>query len=270
MGHGDYVLVGTTDTDFEGDCDQVSANLADTAYLFDVIKESLPGIQLSESDVAYSFAGLRALVTSIGARRPSMVPREEMILESRSGLITIAGGKLTTHREIAERVVDRLMKLLGRRAGKSPTLTTPLPGARGLGSCVAELEGVPPRMKNILGLRYGSRTALIDRIIRERPELAGLVAFDAPAIAAEVVHAVRNECACHLSDFMVGRTSMVWRAPRAASNSAVAVAGLMGSELGWDRAREQDELDTFFSQNALRAVDGSLCRRRVASSRKSI
>ena len=131
MPHDRYVLVGTTDTDFTGDPASVRTEIGDVEYLLAVLAESLPGIKLTNADVATSFAGLRALVRE-EKEAPSSVPREEVILESLSGLITVAGGKFTTHRAIAQKLVDRVMKGLGRAAGVCPTLMTPFPGARAL------------------------------------------------------------------------------------------------------------------------------------------
>ncbi len=131
MPHDRYVLVGTTDTDFTGDPASVRTEIGDVEYLLAVLAESLPGIKLTNADVATSFAGLRALVRA-DKEAPSSVPREEVILESASGLITVAGGKFTTHREIAQKLVNLVMKRLRRPAGICPTLTTPFPGARAL------------------------------------------------------------------------------------------------------------------------------------------
>ncbi len=133
MPHDRYVLVGTTDTDFTGDPASVRTEIGDVEYLIAVLAESLPGIKLTNADVATSFAGLRALVREKDGASPSSVPREEVILESAAGLITVAGGKFTTHREIAQKLVDLVMKQLGRAAGICPTLTTPFPGARAAG-----------------------------------------------------------------------------------------------------------------------------------------
>ncbi len=130
MPHDRYVLVGTTDTDFSGDPANVAADRDDIEYLLGVLAESLPGIKLSSADVASSFAGLRALVTAgEGTESPSSVPREEVILESASGLITVAGGKLTTHREIAQKLVDRVMKALGQAARRVPDARDPDAGS---------------------------------------------------------------------------------------------------------------------------------------------
>ena len=83
-----------TDTDFSGDRRAVAPDQNDIKYLLKVLTEGLPKIKLSENDIASSFAGLRALVISGDEKSPSAVPREETIIESASGMLSVAGGKL--------------------------------------------------------------------------------------------------------------------------------------------------------------------------------
>jgi glycerol-3-phosphate dehydrogenase len=260
MPHDRYVLVGTTDTDFSGDPATVTTDRGDIEYLLGVMAESLPGIKLTIADVASSFAGLRALVTAgEGTEAPSKVPREEVILESASGLITVAGGKLTTHREIAQKLVDRVMTELGKPATRCPTLATPLPGARPLGKEKAapddtSLRGIGRDAAEILRARYGTRAAIVARIAAERPELAAPLSRGCPAIGAEVVHAIRNEMAHSLQDFLVRRTSLTWRYPIEADSAAPTVAKIMAAELGWDSSRAEQELASFKREQARRRV----------------
>ena len=265
MPHDRYVLVGTTDTDFSGDKAEVAADRGDIEYLLGVMAESLPGIKLTCADVASSFAGLRALVTAgEGSESPSQVPREEVILESSSGLITVAGGKLTTHREIAEKLIDRVMKELGRPAGKCPTLATALPGARPLGreegardaASIGRIgrDSIGYDASEILKARYGTRAPIVARTAAERPELATPLARGCPAIGAEVVHAVRNEMAHSIDDFLIRRTSLTWRYPLEAEAAAPAVARIMAAELGWDTSRTEQELSSFKHEQARRRV----------------
>ncbi len=245
--HDRYVLVGTTDTDFVGDRRAVAADPSDIGYLLKVLREGLPKIKLTEDDIASSFAGLRALVIGGDDKSPSAVTREETILESASGMLTVAGGKLTTHREIAEKVVDRLMRKLGRSIGASPTRTEPLPGAREVAENDSFYALFTGDLAKFLDARYGTRARLVARIAAERPELAAPLAPDCPAIGAEVIHAIRNEMAHCVADFLVRRTSFVWRYPIEAEAAAPAVARIMAAELEWDSAREEAELLGFVS-----------------------
>ena len=242
--HGNYILVGTTDTNFEGSCEDVCANLEDTEYLLHIINQSVPDARLSQRHIAVCFAGLRTLRIS-HQLQPSSATREELIVVSRSGLITVAGGKLTMHREIASRVVDHVMKILGRSYERSPTLAEPLPGARGGPQTSGLMSELPPELHQALIARYGSRAEFVARIAAERVELAQPLALDSPAIRAEVIHAVRNEFARTLADFIARRTAMTWRAPAAVLASALQVARLMAQELGWDTERECRELHSF-------------------------
>jgi glycerol-3-phosphate dehydrogenase len=242
-----YVLVGTTDTDFSGDRRMVAADPSDIKYLLKVLGDSLPHITLHERDIVSSFAGLRALVIDGDAKSPSDVSREETILESPSGLLSVAGGKLTTHRAIAEKVVDRVMKKLGRKAGRSPTRTEPLPGARPLEGGDRFNASMAADTLRFLKDRYGTRAALVERIAAERPELAEPLAPRCPAIGAEVVHAIRNEMAYTVADFLVRRTALVWRYPIEAEDAVPAVAHIMAAELGWDAERQDAEVSGFVS-----------------------
>lgn len=101
--------VGTTDTDYFGDINDVRTDLADVQYLLDGIKHIFPEIHLETSDVESSWAGLRPLIEEEG-KSASQLSRKDEIFESETGLISIAGGKLTGYRKMAERIVDRLVK----------------------------------------------------------------------------------------------------------------------------------------------------------------
>ncbi len=252
-----WVMIGTTDTDFNGDREDLHADDADIGYLLDIVNAAMPAADLSADDVAYSFAGLRALEMGEGGRSPSSVSREEIVLESASGLLSVAGGKLTTHRAIAQRIVDDVMQRMGRTASLCPTLATPLPGARGGLEITSEDSIVSGDVASMLASRYGTRAALVAAIVHDRPELAARIVPGAPAIRAEVIHAIRAELATSVSDFLVRRTSMVWRDPAAAIAAAPEVARLMGAELGWDNERIEGEIDEFFRTQALRITAAS-------------
>jgi glycerol-3-phosphate dehydrogenase len=246
--HGKEVLVGTTDTDFDGDRERVATEPEDLGYLLSVASASLPKAALTAADVVASFAGLRALAAAGDGRVPSSVSRDEVIVESGSGLISIAGGKLTTHREIAERIVDRVVSALGRESGRSPTRDTPLPGARAVeigdpGDAAHALAALSADLRAAMTARYGTRAIVPASLICESPELARPLAAGCPVAAAEVIYAMRYEMAVTVADFIRRRIALSWRHPRYASVATVAAARLMAAELGWDRAREQAEIE---------------------------
>lgn len=249
--HGEWILVGTTDTDYAGNPAEARPDSQDIDYLLGVINRSMPGLGLTTGDVVHSFAGLRALPAG-GLLRPSAVAREEIVVESPSGLLTVAGGKLTTHREIGEMIVDRCVNRLGLPARKSATRTAPLPGARHRGMLADGRSGEAPSNKlnaetrAMLVERYGTRAAMVETIAQERSDLAERLAPGVPAIRAEVIHAARNEMAMTVADFLIRRTAMTWRNPPAAGAAATEVARLLAIELGWDERRRAAVLAEFF------------------------
>lgn len=130
MPWGDYHLIGTTDTFYRGDPDDLAVTVEDRAYLLEAFNVFFPEQPLTHSDIISSFAGLRPLVAPAKDKEASDIDREHVVQVSDGGLITVLGGKFTTHRLIAENVVDVVMKRLGI---SSPCVTQNalLPGAAG-------------------------------------------------------------------------------------------------------------------------------------------
>ncbi|MDH3321707.1 MAG: glycerol-3-phosphate dehydrogenase/oxidase [Flavobacteriaceae bacterium] len=102
---GKITYVGTTDTNYQGDIDQIEVNLVDALYLISAVNHMFQDIDLNLDDVVSSWAGLRPLIQEEG-KSVSELSRKDEIFESDSGLISIAGGKLTGYRKMAERVTD--------------------------------------------------------------------------------------------------------------------------------------------------------------------
>jgi glycerol-3-phosphate dehydrogenase len=252
MPHQGWTLIGTTDTDYDGDPAQVRAEAEDVHYLIDLVNRAIPAARVERRDVDHSFAGLRVLPASDRGKAASAVAREEVVIESASGMISIGGGKLTSHRRIGEQIGSMIMTRLGRAAEPSPTRATPLPGARSLTNDMAKGVGQERTDGWIwrgrypwLEGRYGSRTAIVAAIVRERPQLAEALVTGTPAIGAEVIFAVRYEWARTVSDFLIRRTAMAWQNPPAAIASAGAVGRIMAAELGWDQGRMRAEVAEF-------------------------
>ncbi len=106
---GKVTYVGTTDTNYNNDKDNVRTDLADAIYLLSAVNNMFPKIHLEMKDIVSSWAGLRPLIHEEG-KSASELSRKDEIFTSDTGLISIAGGKLTGYRKMAERVVDRIAK----------------------------------------------------------------------------------------------------------------------------------------------------------------
>lgn len=106
---GRTTYLGTTDTNYNESKDEVIANHEDAVYLINAVNRTFPAANLSLKDVESSWAGLRPLIHEEG-KSASELSRKDEIFESESGLISIAGGKLTGYRKMAERIVDKVIK----------------------------------------------------------------------------------------------------------------------------------------------------------------
>ncbi|MGW9684366.1 glycerol-3-phosphate dehydrogenase/oxidase [Flagellimonas sp. 2504JD1-5] len=104
---GKVTYVGTTDTNYNSDKDDIQVDLADAIYLISAVNNMFPSINLEMDDIVSSWAGLRPLIHEEG-KSASELSRKDEIFTSDSGLVSIAGGKLTGYRKMAERVVNRI------------------------------------------------------------------------------------------------------------------------------------------------------------------
>lgn len=203
-----YQLVGTTDTDFEDDPDQVFADRDDVTYLQRGIRTALPHADVGTVHATY--AGVRNLVFEEG-KSESDVSRKHQILEH-DGLVSLVGGKITPYRQVCEEVVDRVAPRT-----RSDTMRAPLPGAPAdLGQLVHALEHraadlrLPPGVARTLATTYGTRAYdLLDRVAAD-PALGRVVCPHAPMLAAEIDHAVETEMARTAADVLLRRTRAGW------------------------------------------------------------
>jgi glycerol-3-phosphate dehydrogenase len=247
---GDFSYIGTTDTDADSSPDALRVTAADVTYLLRSANAAFPDARLTPSDVVSAWVGLRPLLRQDHAN-PSQVSREHRIDESPHGLITIAGGKLTTYRVMARDVVDRvaarLHELDGRPlAGRPATDQLPLPGGE-----AAELEvlveaararGAAEATARHLVASYGSEAAAVLNLVdRDRP-LGAPIVPGRPEIWAEITYAVEREMAVRVQDVLVRRLHLFYEVPDNGQSVVTKVAARMKQLLGWDDSQEAVEL----------------------------
>ena len=124
---GDRIILGTTDTDYEGDPGDARTTQPDVQYILDVVNGAFPSARLRPADVISTWAGVRPLIAAgeeEGA--PSDISRGHVIRMTDPGWFDVAGGKLTTYRRMAEQAVDKIGAFLGRQLPKSLTAGHPL------------------------------------------------------------------------------------------------------------------------------------------------
>ncbi len=185
------------------------------------------------SDVLSAFAGLRPLVQQSKEERTASISRDHELVISRSGLVTITGGKWTTYRKMGEDVVDQASRCAGMRVRPSMTRRLHIHGWHD----AAEREG-PLAV-------YGSDASRLRELIAERPEWSAPLHPDLPYQCGEVVWAVRYEMARTVEDVLARRTRALFLKARASMEAAAKAAGLMASELGQDASWEQRQVESF-------------------------
>ena len=240
-------LAGTTDTFYDDDPARVSADSDDVDYIIAAVNRAFPRADLTTADIISTYAGLRPLVAPEDELDESDISREDAIFESPAGLISLGGGKLTTHRHVAERIVELVAKRIGRRAGRCRTASVPLPGAAGVTS--GEVFDEPPvSHEEHLRCRYGAVAPEVAAFSREQPGLTEPLAADLPDIKVEVVHAVEREMAVNLEDVLVRRLHVHLRSRHRGEAVASATAELIAERLGWDEARIEQEVARYLQR----------------------
>jgi glycerol-3-phosphate dehydrogenase len=242
---GDDSYVGTTDTDTREAPEGVAASPEDVIYLLRSINALFPNARLGVEDVRVTWAGLRPLLGD-DAEGPSSVSREHAVVEGPAGMLTIAGGKLTTYRVMATDAVDRVVQQLderGHAVRSRPAATDeePLPGGEtaefGPFHRAALELGLPADTAEHLVRHYGTETAGIVNLASSRRELQRRLHPRHPAIEAEVVHAARRELAQRVDDVLVRRIHLYYEAPDRGAAAARRTAELLAQELGWPQSR---------------------------------
>ena len=243
-------LIGTTDTDYEGPLEAPLATAEDVTYLLESVNRAFPDARLRPSDVVSLQAGLRPLVGA-GSGATTRASREDRIFETPSGLIAIAGGKLTTYRRMAQRVVDlavRRLREAGHRVAEIVCLTDRIPlgaFAPGPTRSMPDLDALPAETRDHLRRAYGDHAATIAAIARERPDLAERIVPGLPYVKAEVIYAARHEMAQTVADALARRAHVVQLDRGQGRSAAAEVARLMGQELDWDETRTSAEATRF-------------------------
>ncbi|WP_404316831.1 glycerol-3-phosphate dehydrogenase/oxidase [Bacillus lumedeiriae] len=227
--------VGTTDTAYKGDLTHPRMTVSDRDYIINTIKFIFPELKIQASDIESSWAGIRPLIHEVG-KSQSKISRKDEIWESASGLITIAGGKLTGYRKMAETIVDLIASQLQQDTGSTffpcKTKHMPISGGHVGGSkkfqtfmekkVTQGIElGLNKERAHSLVRKYGSNIDSIYDLIQNSGQEAE--AFDLPAdIYAQVLYSITDELVYTPVDFFVRRTGTLlfdiewvnkWKAP---------------------------------------------------------
>ena len=221
--HG-YVVLGTTDES----TDDISLEPRATEEEIDFILENAARYMDTDptrSDVLSVFAGLRPLVKQGDGENTAALSRDHTIVVSQTGLITIAGGKWTTYRRMAEDAIDHAETVAGFDKRDCRTHHLPIHG------CTDQKFDGPP----LINL-FGSDAEKILHLAQKQPELMEPLHPRLPYCKAEAVWAAREEMARSVEDVLARRTRSLLLDAQAAIEAAPLVGQLLAVELGHDKA----------------------------------
>jgi glycerol-3-phosphate dehydrogenase len=242
----DVALLGTTDA-FSDEIDEPTVTIEEVHYLLDAANEAFPRACLTTNDLRSVFAGVRPLAADPDEDAPpSHVSREHRLYEDPSGLVSVAGGKLTTYRGMGEAIVDRALQRLpaARRAALGPSRTADLPlraGVFDLASFEAELcrrFGIEPKQSAHLARCYGARA--VDLLEAASPEERRPIGASRNTLA-EIAWSFRSECPATLFDVLERRLGMAIFAMGQGLPELPLIASTAAKAAGWDDDRTRAE-----------------------------
>jgi len=225
-------VVGTTDVPVAEPALEPAPTSEEIDFIIETAGEYLYKAP-ARADVLSAFTGIRPLVRSSQGKNTAALSREHSIHISGSGLVTIAGGKWTTYRKMAEDCVDHAATLAALES--QPCLTRQLQ--------IHGYHASPEKFGRLA--RYGSDAPALADLLRTNGPLTEKLHPALPALAGEVLWAVRREAARTVDDFLARRTRCLLLNARAAMEAAPAVAALMAAELGRDQRWQQDQVNSF-------------------------
>ncbi|HWA32635.1 MAG TPA: FAD-dependent oxidoreductase, partial [Cyclobacteriaceae bacterium] len=215
---GRITYVGTTDTDYDGDKNHVFTSSTDARYLVNAVNVTFPSSHLTLADVESCWAGLRPLIHEEG-KSASELSRKDEIFESESGLISIAGGKLTGYRKMSERVVDLIVKLrFSERNLPGCTTSSIHIAGGGLQDAhdVRKFHELVADQVAVLGLKGDHATYLVHLYGKQAEAIIAMARnknLSDPEIAlalAELDFALDQEMIATAEDFLVRRTGLLY------------------------------------------------------------
>lgn len=249
----DYVYVGTTDIPHTADIDKPTADSEAIEELLSMAQQCFPDADLTEDDIISTWAGLRPLIDEGKSARDTS--RHDEVWKIKTGLLSIAGGKLTTYRQMANRIMEHVAEELQVRLEKNDkTAEDILPG----GQIKEEYETFRKKMQNKLTSKgihtkaaeritwlYGTFITDLLRYGDEDPVWFEPLAKNVHGIKGEVRLAVEREMALSITDFMDRRSALLLFSHNQGLPAVETVAQIMGTLLGWDENKQQSEIEHY-------------------------
>jgi glycerol-3-phosphate dehydrogenase len=244
-----HTLIGTTDREYVGNPDEYRVSRQSVMDFLEEVNESFGSGTLGYGDILHVYGGLRPLVETQTAGTYSSSRRYEVYdnaTDGLEGLITVEGGKYTTSRNLADKVMGAVGKKSGRKLKKSVTGRTflhgcDIPDMKAFISSIQSEKLFEKATMDYLATAYGSEYPLVRDIMKTDASLARPLNGDGETLA-EVVFAVRNEMARTLPDIMLRRTGF-GTLGNPGGEIIRKIAESAAAELKWDAARMKAEIE---------------------------
>ncbi len=248
-----YVYVGTSDDPYSESLDTPRADRGEVEDLLAMVQDCFPEAGITLDDVLATWAGVRPLIAEEG-KSTRDTSREDEVWHSTQGLVTVAGGKLTTYRRMAGRVIEAVIDELGEPpVDEDRTAEVLLPGAPeepledfllDRGRRLREV-GIDADTVERLCWLYGNQLDALLALGEEDPEWLAPLGPGIPAIRGEAHLAATREMATTLVDFMDRRSALLLFSPDFGLAGVEEAASILGSVLGWDEVRRQAEVNSY-------------------------
>jgi glycerol-3-phosphate dehydrogenase len=232
----DRLLIGTTEEEVAPG-EELYLSQKDVAYLLRHINRYLAE-DIQPSQIVSGFAGARPLVSAPGSADTKKLARDhEVEVDPQSGLISIMGGKWTTHRAMAEDTINAVQKSLGHAPTPGVTLNHPLAGSSGYTPdywcSLVKTYGIAEQTAKHLSQKFGINAIKVLQLAKDEPDLAQPIVPGLAPLRAEIAYCVRNEMAVTIEDVLMRRTGLQFFSWRSAATAAAPTAFILARELGW-------------------------------------
>ncbi|XP_064183426.1 glycerol-3-phosphate dehydrogenase, mitochondrial isoform X1 [Anguilla rostrata] len=244
-------IAGTTDTPTDVTAHPIPME-EDINFILSEVRHYLsPDVEVRRGDVLAAWSGIRPLVTDPNSKDTQSICRNHIVNVSDSGLVTIAGGKWTTYRSMAEETLNEAISVHGLRAGHSKTIGLLLEGGKDWTPTMyirlVQDYGLEVEVAQHLASTYGGRAFEVAKMAhvtgKRWPIVGKRLVSEFPYIESEVLYAIK-EYACTATDVIARRTRLGFLNVQAADEALPRIVELMGKELGWSEQKKKEELAT--------------------------
>ncbi|XP_066543545.1 glycerol-3-phosphate dehydrogenase, mitochondrial [Amia ocellicauda] len=244
-------IAGTTDTPTDVTAHPIPTEEDINFILTEVRNYLSPDVEVRRGDVLAAWSGIRPLVTDPNSKDTQSICRNHIVNISESGLVTIAGGKWTTYRSMAEETLDAAVASHNLNAGPSKTVGLMLEGAKDWTPTMyirlVQDYGLEMEVAQHLAATYGGRAfdvAKMAKVTGKRwPILGKRLVSEFPYIESEVQYAIK-EYACTAIDVIARRTRLGFLNVQAADEALPRIVEIMGKHLKWSEQKKKEELET--------------------------